>query len=307
MAAAAEPRADDREGLENAARAAPGGDGDGDATESAAATAAAPILAAASAVALAAASAEASEDGAVGLDGVDALFAAVDRNGDGGVSRRELMLALNAGSPAAKDLHDLLCHTLGLPDKVSSRDARSAFELAFDCLDRDGSGAIDQSEMRNFVSDMVYIADLYRKQKTGEGSSSSSSSSSSSASEGGSLSSPSTPFTTAPATASAAATSTGRGGRASRISSDSSGRESGGGGGRAKGPAEGGSPLPLHLTELDPHIVELLARTDLDGDGHLSNVEIIRAMRNHREIRDLLRVRELERATVLAACGAQAL
>jgi Ca2+-binding EF-hand superfamily protein len=214
------------------------------------------------------------------MSGIDTLFKAVDRNGDGNVTRRELMGALNNGSESAKALHDLLCETLGLPDKVTNRDARSAFELSFDCLDRDGSGTIDRTEMHNFVNDMLYIADLYRRQKEMENSAGSSS--------------PSTPAA---------------GNRMSSSSSSSSRRSSSmsfaNEGGRRTSSFQGGAkkPLPESLTELDPKIVEVLERTDVDGDGVLSNVEIIRAMRNHSEMRDLLRIRELERARAAEAAG----
>ena len=207
--------------------------------------------------------------------GIDALFLAVDRNGDGNVTRRELMGALNNGSESAKELHDLLCETLGLPDKVTNRDARSAFELAFDCLDRDGSGTIDRTEMHNFVGDMLYIADLYRKQKAMESDSSSSSSS--------------------PSARALGSKTNGSSRQSSSMSFASEGSR------RASSFQGGAKPLPASLTELDPKIVEVLERTDLDGDGVLSNVEIIRAMRNHSEMRDLLRVRELERARAAAA------
>lgn len=186
------------------------------------------------------------------------------------------MGALNNGSESAKELHDLLCETLGLPDKVTNRDARSAFELAFDCLDRDGSGTIDRTEMHNFVGDMLYIADLYRKQKAIENESSSGS----------------------PSARALGSKTNGSSRRSGSMSFASDG-------GRRSSSFQGsGKPLPESLTELDPKIVEVLERTDVDGDGVLSNVEIIRAMRNHSEMRDLLRVRELERARAAEAAAA---
>ena len=157
------------------------------------------------------------------VDGIGALFQAVDKNGDGECTRTELMRVLNGKSEESQRLRVILCQTMGLPDAVTGKSARGAFELAFDCLDRDGSHSIDIAEMRKFVSDMHIISALYR--------------------------------------------------RSVGINSIED--------------EDDKATIPPGMV-LDSDMVEVLRSTDTDGDGSLSNVEIIKSMKAHPQMRKLL-------------------
>ena len=82
-----------------------------------------------------------------------ALFGAVDRNGDGDVTRSELMRALNNEA----HLRVMLQKLLGLPSKVGTKTAKESFEMVFACVDRDNSHSIVVDELRTFLEDMDHM------------------------------------------------------------------------------------------------------------------------------------------------------
>ena len=82
-----------------------------------------------------------------------ALFGAVDRNGDGDVTRSELMRALNNEA----HLRVMLQKLLGLPSKVGTKAAKESFEMVFACVDRDHSHSIVVDELRTFLEDMDHM------------------------------------------------------------------------------------------------------------------------------------------------------
>jgi len=83
-------------------------------------------------------------------DALEALFAAVDHNGDGDVTKYELLRALNRDQV----LRDMLVKVLGLPKKVSSLNAKNIFETVFDCVDVDNTQTISLAELQDFIEDM---------------------------------------------------------------------------------------------------------------------------------------------------------
>ena len=91
-------------------------------------------------------------------DAMGSLFAAVDRNGDGDVTRSELMRALNT----QEQLRAMLMATLGLPSKVGSKQAKEAFEMVFDCIDADQTQTMTLGEMRDFIGDMQHMCSMQR-------------------------------------------------------------------------------------------------------------------------------------------------
>jgi Ca2+-binding EF-hand superfamily protein len=79
-----------------------------------------------------------------GADAVAEAFALLDRNGDGSLSRAEVIKGLRA-QPAVRAL-------LGLGAVVRQEDGtRDAFEAVYQAIDRDGSKAIDLPELRRYL------------------------------------------------------------------------------------------------------------------------------------------------------------
>ena len=120
---------------------------------------------------------------------VGALFRAVDRNGDGCLTRSELLGFLHRKGPKgcadsgdggdgaavaaeAAAVRATLCKCLGLPPAVKDATARACFELCFDIVDADGTATIEEGEMVGFVEDVAYLGFLYAlacKQRGGSG------------------------------------------------------------------------------------------------------------------------------------------
>jgi len=96
------------------------------------------------------------DDGYSKGEALKALFAAVDRNGDGDVTRGELLRALNND----ERLQDMLVKLLGIPKKVANMNAKIAFGMVFDCLDTDGTHTISLDEMQTFIEDMDHIIEM---------------------------------------------------------------------------------------------------------------------------------------------------
>ena len=76
------------------------------------------------------------------------LFDVIDRNGDGMLSRIEVIKTIN-GSPAlAHELHELL----GTPEHIRQEDGtRDVFVRIFDELDEDDSGRVDMDEFMSYL------------------------------------------------------------------------------------------------------------------------------------------------------------
>ena len=75
----------------------------------------------------------------------DAMFEALDKSGDGSVSRAEVARAVRGSA--------LLAAMLGVPHVVSERAATvGEFNAAFDAIDTDGDGRLSRDELRAFVS-----------------------------------------------------------------------------------------------------------------------------------------------------------
>jgi len=81
------------------------------------------------------------------------IFAAVDRNNDGRVSKFEMLKALNRRPELRERLRDLL----GIPSQVTSRACKKCFETVFECMDQDKSGEVDLNEMMHFLVEMDHM------------------------------------------------------------------------------------------------------------------------------------------------------
>lgn len=88
-----------------------------------------------------------------GVDMLAMIFADVDKNGDGSLTRTEMIKALNRKEDGGA-LGKALAGVLGLPSRVSGSEQRDLFELVFDFVDTDNTHCVDLPELRGFVADM---------------------------------------------------------------------------------------------------------------------------------------------------------
>jgi Ca2+-binding EF-hand superfamily protein len=96
-----------------------------------------------------------------GKDEILKLFLAIDKNGDGSLTRGEIMKTLNSNDPEMEVLARKLCKTLGLPAKVTGAWAREVFEIIFDVVDSDNTQSITASEVRTFVEMTRHVFDMH--------------------------------------------------------------------------------------------------------------------------------------------------